>query len=963
LLFSPAHRSLGGALGAARVMADGLLEQRGPGIARRLALRERHVEGAMAGLYMLAAVALLLARPAPWRDATAALPLVATFALVARVRFQVGPGLVRPTQLVFVPMLFLLPAPAVPLLAAAASLLSELPEIVARRAHAERALVAVADCWYALGAALAVELLAPADAARSSWTVFILALVAQFATDFAASTTRERLGAGIRVRQLAPVLAIVYTGDMLLSPIGFLAVIASRVHPEAYLLAVAPGALLALIARERRSRIERELALGRAYRHSTRLLDRQAEELRREAGRLQSRAGRPRRHDAFAETMDRAGFERLVLTTAVEALRADCGRLGATGAEALAEGATEVMNPALRAAEAVLEAGPPARAVTVGGVNAMSMRLGADGRVLTLARAGEPFSPAERELLAHLAAQAAVQFENLHLRDLMREAEEELRAILEGVADGVTAEDPAGRLVYANSAAVRLLGDAGGLTFGDAAAGLRAADEHGEALAAERLPARRALAGEHPEPLLVAYRRPDTQEPRCSRVKATPVLDDGGDVRLAISVIEDITDIKQAEEAQRFLAHSSQLLAESLRIEETLPALARLAVPRMADGCIVHLCTERGLRPVASAHADPARQALAEALQREYPPDAAAAHGPAAVARTGESQLYPEISGDQMAAGARDTRHGELLRALGVGSAMVVPMRARNRVVGTISLLACESGRRFGRQDLALAEDLGLRAGVTVDNARLYHTREAIAKTLQASLLPPELPQIPGVEAAALYRAAGEGHEVGGDFYDIFSTGRREWFVVMGDVCGKGAAAAAVTALARYTIRAAVARRRSPAGILAALNEAMLRQRSDPTRFATITCARLDLDRDAVGLTVANGGHPCPRVLRATGLVEAVGAPGTALGITDRVRLQDRFTQLAGGDALVLYTDGLTEAGAPKRVWSPRQLDAAVGGARHQPARGIVDHLVRAALGDPPAPLRDDLALLVLRAR
>jgi serine phosphatase RsbU (regulator of sigma subunit) len=397
-------------------------------------------------------------------------------------------------------------------------------------------------------------------------------------------------------------------------------------------------------------------------------------------------------------------------------------------------------------------------------------------------------------------------------------------------------------------------------------------------------------------------------------------------------------------------------------MEETLPALARLAVPRIADCCIMRLCTERGLRTVAIAHADPAKQALAESLQREYPPDSAAAQGSAAVARTGESQLYPEISAGQVASAARDARHGGLLAALGISSAMVVPMRARNRVVGTISLIDCESGRRFGRQDLALAEDLALRAGVTVDNARLYRTREAIAKTLQASLLPPELPEIPGVEAAALYRAAGEGHEVGGDFYDLFSTGRREWFVVMGDVCGKGAGAAAVTALARYTIRAAVARRRSPAGILAALNEAMLRQRSDPTRFATITCARLDLDRDRVGLTVANGGHPPPRVLRGTGLVEAVGAPGTALGITDRVRLEDRFTQLAGGDALVLYTDGLTEANAPKRVWSPGQLDAAVGGARHQPARGIIDHLVREALGDPPAPLRDDLALLVLRA-
>jgi serine phosphatase RsbU (regulator of sigma subunit) len=284
-------------------------------------------------------------------------------------------------------------------------------------------------------------------------------------------------------------------------------------------------------------------------------------------------------------------------------------------------------------------------------------------------------------------------------------------------------------------------------------------------------------------------------------------------------------------------------------------------------------------------------------------------------------------------------------------------------VVGAITLVNAESRRRLGADELALAQDLALRAGATVDNARLYQTRAAIAKTLQASLLPPELPDIPRLETAALYRAAGEGHEVGGDFYDLFSTGPRQWFVVMGDVCGKGAAAAAVTALARYTIRAAVVRHRSPAGILRWLNDAMLRQRTEPTRFATIACARLDLDRDGVSVTVASGGHPCPRVLRATGLVEELGIAGTALGIVEKVRLEDRTARLAAGDALILYTDGLTEAGAPKRVWSPAQLDAAVGGARHQPAHAIVEHLARAALGDPPAPLRDDIALLALRAR
>jgi serine phosphatase RsbU (regulator of sigma subunit) len=282
-------------------------------------------------------------------------------------------------------------------------------------------------------------------------------------------------------------------------------------------------------------------------------------------------------------------------------------------------------------------------------------------------------------------------------------------------------------------------------------------------------------------------------------------------------------------------------------------------------------------------------------------------------------------------------------------------------VVGAITLGSAESGRRFGAYDLALAEDLGLRAGATVENARLYRTRSAIAQTLQASLLPPVLPDIPGLETAALYRPAGEGHEVGGDFYDLFSTGKDQWFVVMGDVCGKGAEAAAVTALARYTIRAAVLRHRSPAGILRWLNDAMLRQQIDQGRFATIACARLDLDRHAVTATVASGGHPCPRVLRSTGLVEELGVPGTLLGVVPDVRLHDHTTRLSRGDALILYTDGLTEAGAPRRVWSPAQLDTAVGAARHRPAQAIVDHLAEAAQAEAGGPLRDDLALLALR--
>jgi serine phosphatase RsbU (regulator of sigma subunit) len=182
------------------------------------------------------------------------------------------------------------------------------------------------------------------------------------------------------------------------------------------------------------------------------------------------------------------------------------------------------------------------------------------------------------------------------------------------------------------------------------------------------------------------------------------------------------------------------------------------------------------------------------------------------------------------------------------------------------------------------------------------------------------------------------------------------WFAVIGDVCGKGAEAAAVTALARYTIRAAAMHHSSPADVLSWLNAAMLRQGS--LRFVTIACVRLDLSDGAAAATAACGGHPFPRVLRADGTVAALGANGTLLGVLENAKLQDSATTLGPGDALILYTDGLTEATAPA-VWTPEQLDAVVAEARGRPAAGIVQQLADAVTG----PLRDDLALLAVRVQ
>jgi serine phosphatase RsbU (regulator of sigma subunit) len=315
-----------------------------------------------------------------------------------------------------------------------------------------------------------------------------------------------------------------------------------------------------------------------------------------------------------------------------------------------------------------------------------------------------------------------------------------------------------------------------------------------------------------------------------------------------------------------------------------------------------------------------------------------------------------------LVAGAVDADHLRLVRTLGMRSVMVVPMRLRERVLGTITFVSAESSRQFDAQDLALAEDLALRAAVAIDNAHLYETSAAIAQTLQASLLPPHLPDIPGGDLAAVYRPVGLGIEVGGDFYDVFNLAEDQWFLVIGDVCGKGAEAAAITALARYTIRAAAARRRSPSAILRWLNEAMLRSEETSGRFVTIACAHLDLSRTPARITVACGGHPLPMVLRADGSVAEVGSPGTLLGLIEAPELHDDTTELRPGDTFVAYTDGLADAAAPARTWTAGDLATLLADAPGGEARTVVEHIVEAALGDVPAP-RDDVAVLALRMR
>jgi PAS domain S-box-containing protein len=420
------------------------------------------------------------------------------------------------------------------------------------------------------------------------------------------------------------------------------------------------------------------------------------------------------------------------------------------------------------------------------------------------------------------------------------------------------------------------------------------------------------------------------------------------------------TELQRTTEAQRFLAEAGQVLSASLDWETTCQTVAHLATTGFADWCSVHAIDTAGeLQTMASAHINPEKLDRIEELHRRFPIDLETGYVARALLGV-EPQLIAEVDDAMRVAIARSPEHLDVLRAIDARSVIIAPMVARGRSVGAILLAITESDRRYGAEDVALATELARRAAVAADNARLYSDRSRVARTLQRSLLPARLPDVPGLELAPLYRAAGD--EVAGDFYDVFAT-TGDWGLVIGDVCGKGAAAAALTSLARHTVRAASAYEYGAAGVLRALHAAVLAEDVD-MRFLTAAFLRLTPTGEGPfrGLA-AVGGHLPPVIVRADGAVERIAGTGPLLGALPGTEIGERPIELGVGDVLVLATDGVTDAGAPDDPLGEEGLVelSAAAALAGLPAAGIAEEIAAAALGRQPGRMRDDVTLLVAR--
>jgi PAS domain S-box-containing protein len=570
------------------------------------------------------------------------------------------------------------------------------------------------------------------------------------------------------------------------------------------------------------------------------------------------------------------------------------------------------------------------------------------------------YRPEDLRFIRTLSGRLALALDNAGLFSDLESVERRMDAVLDRIPEAVTVHEASGALVYANEAAARLVGAASAaeLLRSGAAGGLTGFDLYTED--GTRLP--------DEDPVMIAIRNEQlpvrggfrlratgSREERWISASVEPIRGPDGDLLYAVTTVEDITAAKRDELAQRLLARVGELQRSARDYRETLRGAAELGIVDFADWCAALVPSDDGTIEVgAVAHRDPRQVDPTREHAARYAEPQEGDSPIAGAIRSGRPTLI-DARDDLQPRGGPAPERPESASPASLGTAMVVPMVAGARTVGALVFVNETGSRRFDRFDLEVGVEFGERAGLAVENARVAELRVEIATDLQRGLLPPELPAISGWRAAAMYRAAGELNEVGGDFYDIFET-EVGWMIVLGDVVGRGAAAAVLTALARHTIRAVGEITGDPVRALGVLNQ-RLRER-DPAPLCSAAIAVLkETGGAAARAEVVAAGHPLPLLSRGGG-VATVAKPGALLGALAEPRWETTAVDLEPGDQLIVYTDGVTDARAGRELFGEQRLRAELEKAASPAA--VVERLDRALAAFCRGDVADDAALIAI---
>jgi PAS domain S-box-containing protein len=584
--------------------------------------------------------------------------------------------------------------------------------------------------------------------------------------------------------------------------------------------------------------------------------------------------------------------------------------------------------------------------------------------VLTLVSAwsGRRYSRNDLRFARILASRIGLALDNAGLFSDLESVERRMDTVMSILDEAVVIHGADGELLFANPAAARTLGFA---TAEEAVATPTAQirdryvvrDESGGLVEPEWFVGRRALGGEEADSRILRATDRVTGEERWTRTKARAIAGPDGRILYSVTAIEDVTDVKRAELSQRLLAQFGQLISASDDYLDMLAQIPRLLVGEFADWCSVNVHRDGGLvEQVAVSHNDPEQLSRARQMRERYPVRIDDPAGIGAVMRTGEARLFADAD-EFIREVAADDSHEEEMRSSSPRSVIIAPMPASGGPAGALAFVNRDGSRVFDSDDLELAVELANRAGIAIEGARLADERARVAEALQRELLPPSLPTMAGWEVATMYEPAGVVNEVGGDFYEVFPI-QGGWAVVLGDVSGRGAAAASLTAEARHTIRTAGTLAGDPRAGLRMLDR-NLRGRDDAALCSVVVAAIPDGGPELAEAQIYLAGHPHP-VLMRDGSAEEVGAPGPLLGVVEDPDWRPVTVAMRPGDQLVLYTDGVIEArrAGGERFGSQRLRDRLAGCESPESAVGRVRAALQAFRG---ASGQDDAAVVAIR--